>query len=504
MDCLNIKEQVKLYFNTLHEKDQKGGHYVFSPQDKYGDVQHGAVGTSINKITNMLYNDSNSSVFVTLNSYNKVSDKNLRNRSNLWGLDCIMIDIDGKKELCGKEQELYDSLSWFWKTKNLIPEPNLWSCTGGGGIHLYYCFERLPRQMENSIKTLKKLFNQKIDEIQKSYDCFPYVYNSNGEFITYKVDTKVTDSQRYDRIPGSINKKTGRRCVCFRNNIPRYKYSDLFEYFECDSLPKRNAIKKKKTNKTYNKTFSNEVLIRLAKKRIKALFELQKNGHSFINCREYAVFIMANSMRQLNFTTNVIEKTLNTFNQKFYEPLRQSEIEANVKQEKVYAISNNDVISWLNLDEQEKELFLSKKRPGNRKKKTFKNKVNIAKLVIEGFSISEIAKKLSISISIVKHMRVAIKKSGGFSFWSTGCNKKAYKKALMKKLNNKKKPVNNRLFSAAKIWNEKCTIIGSFCNKYNIFRRNIITAIQKRENNSIKKEQELPVIYSGILNQLIN
>lgn len=498
MTNFEIKEQVKLYFNTLHVQNQKGGHFVFSPQDKYGEVQDGAIGTCINEVSNLFFANNNT-VFVTLNSYKKVSNKNLRNAKNLWGIDCIMIDIDGTPELCGKEEELYNNLSWFWKTKKLLPEPNMYSFTGGGGIHLYYCFDRLPRQMENSVKTLKKLFNEKLKEIQNSYDVFPYVCKKKS-IITYNVDCRVVDSQRYDRVPGSINKKTGNRCICFKNNVERYQYLSLFNYFEDDyKKPVRNKNKLVKTSaKPKKQNYSAEILKRLANKRVKALFELQKNGHHFYGCREYAIFVLANSLRQLEYSKTNIKRMLFDFNNGFYEPLSAAEINANVKQNIIYAISNREIITWLKLEPSEEKLFITNKRPGNRKKRTFNNKVNIAKLVVEGFSISQIAKKLNISISIVKHMRAAIKKEGGFLYWSLGCDKKKYKNAL-KNMFIQKKPMNNRLYCAGLKSAIFSTLIGSFCNKYNILRRNTIESL-KEINYSLdyKRYVYTPLLTTGL------
>ena len=103
---LEVFKQVKRYFNTLHQSDQKGGVYEFFPQNMYGKIYRKSVGGSINVISEILMKYNNS-VFTTLNSYYKrdiEENKSIRNSENLWGLDCIMIDIDVPSELCGKEK----------------------------------------------------------------------------------------------------------------------------------------------------------------------------------------------------------------------------------------------------------------------------------------------------------------------------------------------------------------------------------------------------------------
>lgn len=461
---LEVFKQVKRYFNTLHQSDQKGGVYEFFPQNMYGKIYRKSVGGSINVISEILMKYNNS-VFTTLNSYYKrdiEENKSIRNSENLWGLDCIMIDIDGPSELCGKEKELYDALSWFWKEKGLLPKPNLYSFTGGGGIHLYYTFERLPKTMEKSVNNLKRLLISKIQEIEEGYEIFPYLYDDNGETITYHVDTKVVDSQRCDRVPGSINPKTGNRCVCFSTNTKRYTIQELYTYVE-------NEVKIKNSNKKIKFHFENKTipLVRVFSKRVKGLFELQKNGKTFYGCREQAVYIMAVSLRQLGISAEEVRKVLRSFNNGFYKPLRSCEIEGNLRSNKEYKFTNEYIKNCLQLTSEEEKIMFSAKRPGNRKERTFKNKVNIAKLVVKNKTISEIAKILNLSQSCVKHMRVAIKKEGGFKFWACGCNKKLFKKQICRTVITIKKSISDGLFRAAPKGFIFDTFIGSFCNVLN-------------------------------------
>lgn len=416
-------------------------------------------------------------VFVTLHSFHSKtynSKVSIRDENNLWGMDCLMLDIDGPEEFCGKEQELYDRLSWVWK-KNLLPEPNLYSFTGGGGIHLYYSFNRLPKQMKKSVTTIKKLFAAKLQECVDGYELFPEAVGDNGKILTYHVDTKIFDTQRYDRVPGSINPKTGNRCLCFGTGVARYTIQELFSYVEDDLCISKQMSKNKKHNFLIQK--NNVPFSRLFNKRVNGLFALQKKGKTFDGCRNQALFIMINSLKQLSVPYDKICECVSDFNNGFAEPLHHSELNAlcrSAKKENIYKFTNQYIKDALCLTPSEEKVMFTSSRPGNRKQKTFANKVNIAKLVIQKQTISEIAKILNLSQSCVKHMRVAIKKTGGFIFWASSCKKKLFKKRIKVFIANIKKSINDGLFCAASKTAFACVVIGSFCNVPNIFSESIV------------------------------
>ena len=125
----------------------------------------------------------------------------------------------------------------------------------------------------------------------------------------------------------------------------------------------------------------------------------------------------------------------------------------------------------LGLTDKEQLIMFSRKRPGDRKERTKRNKVNISKLVIQGKTISEIAKILNISESIVKHMRVAIKKEKGFFFWAAECCVKTYKRLVGEFL----KTVNGEKNNYSAFFKNK----SSFCNILNILPKGIINKITK-------------------------
>lgn len=144
---------------------------MFANQNHLQKHSSGAVGSCINMIANDLIRED-CSVFATLNSYNPAKDAVLRTLRSLWRADCIMVDIDADVELVGREEELYRALSWLWIIDKRLPEPNLVSFSGGGGIHLYFTFGHIPASMPKSLRYLKQLIQQTNSRISRYlWDC---------------------------------------------------------------------------------------------------------------------------------------------------------------------------------------------------------------------------------------------------------------------------------------------------------------------------------------------
>lgn len=476
MTNFEVFEQVKLYFDTLHENTQNGGVFEYGVSGR-NCLYHNSLGNCINLISRDLMLE-NKNVFVTLHAFHSDTYNNktsLRNENNLWGMDCLMLDIDGPVEFCGKEQELYDRLSWVWK-KDLLPEPNLYSFTGGGGIHLYYSFNRLPKQMKKSVTTVKKFFAAKLQECVTEYELFPKVIGNAGEILTYHIDTKIFDTQRLDRVPGSTNFKTGNKCICFKTGAKRYTIQALFEYINDDLYAIKKSSKPRKYN--FNRPKHNVPFARLFKKRVNGLFELQKNGKTFNGCRNQALFIIINSLKQLSVPYDEICQCITDFNNGFPVPLRQSELNAlcrSAKKENVYKFTNQYIKDALYLTPSEEKVMFASSRPGNKKQQMFNDRVNVAKLVVKGKTIAEISKILHISESRIKKARCFIKLNGGFQFWALSCDKKAFFKKVLKRIVEKCQSLSTeRLFDGAKNTLFSSIIKSSFCNVSNIFSVSIV------------------------------
>ena len=234
-------------------------------------------------------------------------------------------------------------------------------------------------------------------------------------------------------------------CVCFTTGKEKYKYKDLLSYFDEESwradykiensrkyINKRRGIdtthksEDKQETTTQPATTTNQLFfdnltkeeINLTRKRIKAMFILAKGGKDFKNCREIACFIIRNWCMQLKYTQEKTKQILTEFNNLLKEPLSEKELFQNTCSKKLYKFTNTYLKHTLNLTEKEAMVFAKRYRPGDRKERTLIDKVNIAKLLLQGLSSEEICNKLSISLSLLKRRRVEMKKEEGLEYWA--------------------------------------------------------------------------------------
>lgn len=423
---LIIQEQVERYFQTLFDSDLHGGVLEVAPQNHMEYRYYGNRDASQNTAARLLLKYPGNSVFVSLNAYRRAAGvtSGVRCRDNLWRVGVIMLDIDGNKGLCGKEQDTIGVLRWLWE-HGKIPTPNLYSFTGGGGIHLYYTLQSMPKQMEKSVRVLKEVLANLL---------IPYMddlpFNETGG---YHIDTKTLDSQRVDRVPGSINPKTGNRCVCFTTEKnERYSYRELLELVcegeqwegnrklrdlraERDKMLGKSPSKKKGSAP---KHCSEERSKQLSLNRMNALFRLAKSGKDFYECREMACFLLQNWCAQAEVTVEQTTRYLQALNTYFYEPLSDQELFITSSAAKAYFYTNESIAQALLLTSDEQKVMFPSRRPGNRKSRTIAEKMAIAKLTLQDLTIREVSQKTGLSESIIKRRRVEMKNGKGFVFWS--------------------------------------------------------------------------------------
>lgn len=179
-------------------------------------------------------------------------------------------------------------------------------------------------------------------------------------------------------------------------------------------------------------------------------------------------------------------------------PLASCELQAILRQKNIYRFTNKYISDVLELTADEKKLMFAAKRPGNRKERTWNNKVAIAKAAMQGMTVVQTAEWVGLSVSCVKHMRAAMLREGGFLFWSLNCSKKAFEKEIKRLVAElrqaalliKNSPVRAGLSRAAlksdahleNLLKQGLLALrsdGSFCQVYNILRRhNLPDALQ--------------------------
>lgn len=455
-----VQTEIDTYFRVLHEADQKGGHFTYVSAENMGKADFGDINYVSRCAAKKILNEG-TTVFISLNVFNPRVTHGVRRTSNLWGMDCFMIDIDNHEcpALINNDYNLYNKLKELWETLHIVPEPNMIMFTGSGGLHVYYTFKRLPSQMGDAVKTLKK----KYFELFASYvdgNTDLGITDVDGVAHCYKVDTSIADHARYDRIGGSIHKKTKRIATCLPTGAPRRTIQELFkavgiedhieEYKTKKAVTNKVSKLKKKKNKrktnriTMPNTFvSNErvgdiVWNNLHKKRLKAITSLIENNPDCTGRRDKLLFAAVNAARQIHLNQGIILSICRNLNSKFTNPLEDYEINKILCNKTLYKFTNDYLFDFLDLSEEEIKFFTKKKKFVNRREKTFKKRVLIAKEVKKGKSIHQISDATGISVSTVKRMRVYIKSHGGFLFWSLECNINRYKQAITEFLNKLK------------------------------------------------------------------
>jgi hypothetical protein len=125
-------------------------------------------------------------------------------------------------------------------------------------------------------------------------------------------------------------------------------------------------------------------------------------------------------LRQLELSSSECEMKMRELNGYFHAPLSDRELLHTARgRDKDYWYRNQTIRDRLGLLESE-GFFVSRRAREfkDRAGKAGRYKKLIAGLVLLGKKIREIAKELSLSISLVKRRRIEIKKSEGFAHWA--------------------------------------------------------------------------------------
>lgn len=366
------EEQMKAYMDTLHPAVNKARYVVM-----FGEGCHHEMSGMPNYIKKHFmehfeeYKYDN--VFCMLNATNKfvTSEKSDRLAKNIFNYDTLMFDIDAKGEnLGGYENQFVDELFNFCKM-NLFPLPNAFSYTGSGGIHLYYTIVPCYPGLGKAIKSLKYIMADKlkafIDDYRDSYG------------MDYVIDTKVFDDMRMDRVPGTMNPKTGRMCEFFTTNAERYTFRNLLNYNDdIDMLDWDRVLRAAKNNYFYGKgkhtkiVFSNydkskkrkiintnpkknpdyleKNLKPVLNRRINGFFELAKMGYDFKGARETSCFALRQICRNCRLSEEKEIELLHKLNECFYEPFDEKFLLNHTDSKRQYKFSNESLAEQLGLD----------------------------------------------------------------------------------------------------------------------------------------------------------
>ena len=366
-----------------------------------------------------------------------------RKKEYVWNSSAFLLDLDYYKVDELKDLSASQVLEKMRADKSIsFIEPS-YTVNSGNGMYLVYLLNTVPMF---SFKKAKYVWETTAKALVEKYQA-------------YGADPQATDISRVNRIPNTINQKTGRTAeiVDFdeikNKTINRYNLYDLYEKLVKKDVKKPqkqiinikdiktlNEPKKRNTGKieAINKdNKSNNLSIwSLASARIrdiKTIIKLRKGDMD--GCRNFAIFIYAlSSFSLFNDDYETVLQNTYSLNNSFLSALPDAEIIDTVKSaykgKDNYKYKNETIIELLEITEEEQKhmkTLISKQTKIERKYERRKQKrrndagltsreakkqqnISIIKeLQKEGYKQKEIAERVNLSIVQVKRYYKEIK-----------------------------------------------------------------------------------------------
>lgn len=407
-DLKELQAKAYDYFVTVHGDQFHGGSVIvynggFSAHRNCRTAKSAAYAAAE-------YIKSSGVAYATINQFTDFGTGKLRRSAkSVFGLPAIVIDLDKIDKSRGtmSRSEMLGFLR-NEKYRSKLPEPNFAVESGSGGYHLYYLIDRLPVMMEKSVQALKLALYERFVRLEDGHDAGEFTFN-------LRVDLQCMDVSRVIRVPGSFHEDTLNQAEMITIRKKRYSYRELagkllpsswnYDYLVANlnrSIVKLRTPAQKACVKPNYRMGTPEAL---AERRINEILRLADSNYSFSNCRELACFLIWNNAIVLKWDKTMIAETLRNLNKKFYAPLPERELLRCAKARRHYKMTNAKIRSMLNLEDDYADFFIGKRRSKGRKEKTQLHLRLIAGLVRAGLSISQIAQKLNLSISLVKRRR---------------------------------------------------------------------------------------------------
>lgn len=268
--------------------------------------------------------------------------------------------------------------------------------------------------------------------------CVNGIYtDAYGRKSKYNVDRRVCDRARLERLPGSVNTKTGQYCInCLVHDPNEHRKSiseclaffgvndDIEEYrrikAQIAQRKKENRKKKKQlaAKKASEKATNGSRLFVLLKNREEDIYRAVSDGKLGVGLRNNALFLYDATLRSLGDSKEVRYIKLNELNSMFDESLPQREIDDILNKKTTYKFTDYTFYDFLGLKYDCKKQPVCSKQPSNTKIKVLNNKTMISFYTALGYSISQIASKLKLSVSLVKKDRRLIKEEAkSYMLW---------------------------------------------------------------------------------------
>ena len=263
--------------------------------------------------------DDNYNIYVTPNT----TFIPRRGTRNIRQFRALYQDVDCEKMGISKEQAIFEIWEMYEVNKE-IPQPSM-IVNSGRGLHLYWKIEHAPYA---AIKTWQEL-----------QDYFYYKLKHLG------ADKQATDGARILRVPGTINSRNEVECtvINIEDNLIYSMYELREEYLEY--TPRQTQVKwfiedehtkeiKKDKQKSQAKVIKNKMFnsysLHIARAEdLEILCKLRK--YDMRGCRNMVIHCYAYWKGIIIRDEDELAELVHSLNDKFIEPLKQSEIEAVLK-----------------------------------------------------------------------------------------------------------------------------------------------------------------------------
>lgn len=332
-------------------------------------------------------------------------------------LNYLFIDIDNHNDIVDQHSInslLYHLQEEYFNVK--IPEPTFVVSTGRG-LQLYYKIPPLSYNDKTS-KFWRKVEQGLIDNMED--------LNFNG----FAVDTKVKDAPRLLRLAGTYNTKSKTYAEIAYYSDKEYTLTEISQGYVFGCITTGRKYKKYKGNKhitaiskgryrvnanssVSNAIYTKEQELKLLEQRLQDLSKLVELRQGDLKgCRQSLIWQAGNILRQLDITEQEKTVYLQDINNRFSEPLPDSEIQHELYRKDIYKRSNNKLIELLQISTEE-QLQLStikystqklnkELQKAERKKHKEETLKQVQYMSAAGKTQKQIAVSIGVSVSTIK------------------------------------------------------------------------------------------------------
>lgn len=381
--------------------------------------------------------------YITPNSFYKRD----RKQTSLQKISFLFVDIDNHSNIDNKDQDNIDTVGLLWLHlvdtyfQGKLPMPTM-AISTGRGLQLYWKIQPMSYNHQTIV------FWNKVERgIIKIL--------SDLEFNGFTIDKSVKDANRVLRLAGSINHKSGTYAKIIYMSDMVYTLTDISQRYIYDGLTtgnkyirgkfkKKSAAKKKHLlfyhagvevgnlisaplrsntciqHSSMNRAYTNkeiELLIKLRVRDLQKLIELRDGV--FQNQRQTFMFLYGNCLRQLDILPEILEQMMTDINNKFSEPLPDSEATHEATRTDVYFYKNYQIVDKLEITKDEQQhmavlrIDLARMQKAeitaeNKEKRLLEHQQTLQKvqqLTDEGYSLQQIAEVLKVHPRTVSKYR---------------------------------------------------------------------------------------------------